>query len=554
MRAPIIKKTNITAWRYAVLFSTLLLATIFISCSSAYFKPQAPLSPVVRVGIVLDAEEIKFEPGSSMTITPRDGEQQYRSEQNDVWTVRINKNSITPAPYRLLLGESAKKSEAKKIAKEYEDKSIKTDLVQEGDELWYAGKLVAGSSTFRVYATEKFDTQANAQSAKDSNSNLSTAKVVPSEETKHGDIVLISPKGDPLTIKNALRLSGGEFTIHDVKVGEGYHWSRQEKRTYNGELEIRINNNGNLVAINVIPAEDYLHGVLPGEMSSTFPLEALKAQAIAARTFFLYNFTKVHRNDPFDVCADVHCQVYVGGNRSDEKIARAIKETRGLVLLHDDELCSTPFSAVCGGHTEHSNNVWSGDPLPYLQGVFDIENPQTIQAKFDLSQENNARTWIESLPDVFCNVEKNGSPSYANYAKKFFRWQVTLSRQELEQSIQNYTGQQIGSLVNLRAKSRGVSGRIIELEVQGTTNTITIGKELRIRKALSPTTLYSGCIVFDKIGAEDGLPDSFIIKGAGWGHGVGMCQIGAALMAEKGHNAGDILKHYYSNTRIRQLY
>ncbi len=551
MPAPHSKKTDpIRPKRLSALLTLLILAAFFFSCTSPYLRPLPPLSPVVRVGIVLDADEIKLQPNRAMTIIPRQAGTQYRSEQLEVWTVRVNKESVTTTPYRLLLGKSDKKSEAKKIVQDFSAKNIKAEFVQEGDELWYAGKRVAGASTFRVYTVEQYPNSAAAEAAIQANKNLSEAQVVPGAEPKSGDIILISPKGDPLTIKDALRLSGAEFTIHDVKVGEGYHWSRTEKRTYHGELEIRINDKGNLVVVNVIPAEDYLHGVLPGEMSASFPLEALKAQAIAARTFFLYNFDKVHKNDPFDVCADVHCQVYVGSS-SDKKIARAIEETRGLVLMHNDELCTTPFSAVCGGHTEHSNNVWSDESIPYLQGVFDIKGGS---ANFDLSTENNARTWIESLPDVFCNVEKNGSPSYANYAKKFFRWQETFTRQELEQSIGNYTGKPFGSLLDLKAKSRGVSGRIVELEVIGTTATITVSKELRIRKALSPKTLYSACIVFDKIGAADGLPDSFVIKGAGWGHGVGMCQIGAALMAEKGVNAGDILRHYFKGTRIKQLY
>lgn len=536
--------------RFISVFLFLILATLFFSCTGVSLRPQPPLSPVVRVGIVLDAEEVKFQPKGSMIITPREGENKYRSEQLDVWTVRLNKESIKTTPDRLLLGKADEKSEAKKIVQDFTAKNIKAEFVQEGDELWYAGKRVAGASTFRVYALEHYPSKAAAEAAMQANKNLSGAQVVPGEEPKSGDIILISPKGDPMIAKNALRLSGTEFTIHDVKVGEGYHWSRTEKRTYHGELEFRINDNGNLVVINVIPAEDYLHGVLPGEMSASFPLEALKAQAIAARTFFLYNFTKVHKNDPFDVCADVHCQVYVG-HSSDEKIAKAIEETRGLVLVQNDELCTTPFSAVCGGHTEHSSNVWSDESIPYLQGVFDIKGGK---ANFDLSKENNARTWIESQPDVFCNVEKNGSPAYANYAKKFFRWQQIFTRQELEQSIQSYTGKQFGSLLDLKAKTRGSSGRIVELEVIGTASTITVGKELRIRKALSPKTLYSACIVFDKIGENDGLPDSFLIKGAGWGHGVGMCQIGAALMADKGFNAGQILKHYFSGTRMKQLY
>lgn len=535
-------------------FVFFLSAAFFFSCSTAYFRPRPPLSPIIRVGIILNAEEVEFQPNAKMTITPKQDGKKYRSEQKEMWSVRINKQSISASPYRLLLGDFNARQEAKKAAKSFEEKQIKTEIQQSGNELWFGGKLIAGTPVFRLFVAQSFETKTAAEEVVRANIAFKDARVIPSENPFTGEIVLKSPKGETLAIKDALRLSDAPFTIHNVKVGEGYHWSRQEKRSYHGELEIRLNNDGNLVVINVLPLEEYILGVLPGEMSATFPLEALKAQAIAARTYFLYHFNRVHRDDPFDVCADVHCQVYVGATQSDDKIKKAVYETRGLVLMHNDALCSTPFSAMCGGHTEDSGNVWSGETLPYLFGSFDIKNPEVIETKFDLSLEANARKWIESLPEVYCNIEKNGSPSYADYAKKYFRWEKFFTRQELQANIESYTGQKIGNLMELRATSRGVSGRIIELQVVGSTNSVTIGKELRIRKALSPSTLYSACIVFDKIGSDNGLPEAFLIKGAGWGHGVGMCQIGAALRAEKGFDAGEILSFYYQGTRIRQLY
>ena len=536
---------------YTLLFAS---AGLFFSCTSAALRPRQPLSPIVRVGIVLNAQEIEFQPASEMTITPKTEDKKYRSKQTETWRVRVNKESVKNSPYRLLIGEFESKSKAKQASKKFEAKKIKTEIKKQGDELWFGGKLISGSSVFRLYVSQEFESREQAGKIKNAGTLLGDAQVVPGDDPLTGELILISPKGDELAVRDAVRLSETPFTIHNVQVGEGYHWSRQERRTYSGELEIRLNKEGNLVAVNVLPLEEYLLGVVPGEMPSSFPLEALKAQAIAARTYFLHNFNRVHRDDPFDVCADVHCQVYAGSDRKDDKIETAVRETRGLVLMHDEELCSTPFSAVCGGHTEHSDNVWSGDAVPWLRGTFDVERPDQIADKFDLSQETNVRTWIESLPDVFCNVEKNGSPAFAAYSKKYYRWEESFSRAELEQNIRNYTGQNFGALQDLRAKSRGVSGRIIELEVVGTSNSVTIGKELRIRKALTPTTLYSACIVFDKIGSSNGLPDTFLIKGAGWGHGVGMCQIGAAMMAQQKHDAGDILEHYYAGTRVRQLY
>ena len=534
---------------YLALFS---LAAIMLSCSSLQLRPFAS-SPVIRVGIVLDADEISFEPNQGMLITTKEKGQRYRSEQTDLWTVRVASGSGRPAAFRLLLDEFDDEKPAKEAVAQYKDDGVETELLVVGDVLRIDGKTVAGSARYQVVAQQLFDTRDDAQLTKATNENLADASVISMGEDVAGEIILISPKGDELAVQDAVRLSGPQFTIHNIRVGEGFHWAQEETRTYRGELEFRLSPGGKLSAINVLPLEEYLMGVVPGEMSPSFPLEALKAQAIAARTFFLYNFGRVHHNDPFDVCADVHCQSYVGTKNQNDKVERAVRETRGLVLQHNGELCTTPFSAMCGGHTEHSDNVWSGDPLPYLKGVYDVKHPEAVEAKFSLTEEDNIRKWIESTPDVFCNIDKGGDPSYAQYAKKFFRWQERFTRQELEANIRQYTGRTFGSLVDLQPVSRGVSGRLIELRVVGTTDSFTLGKELRIRKALSPKTLYSACFVIDTAGNGD-LPDDFILTGAGWGHGVGMCQIGAALLAERGKNAGDILRHYYVGTKIKSLY
>ncbi len=527
----------------------LILVSLLFSCSTMRLRPFVS-SPVIRVGIVLDADEISFEPNEGMLITTKEQGQRYRSEQTELWSVRVGE-SVQPVKYRLLVLETEQEKQAKKAAARYNDDGIQTEILQIGDVLSIDGKTIAGTPRYQVVLQQIYDNREDAELSK-ATRKLTDAKII-SDTSVSGDIILTSPKGDDLVVKDAVRLSGPEFTIHNIRVGEGFHWSRQETRTYRGELEFRISRSGKLVAINVLPLQEYLMGVVPGEMSPSFPMEALKAQAIAARTFFLYNFGRVHRDDPFDVCADVHCQAYVGTKNQNDKVARAVQETEGLVLQHNGELCTTPFSAMCGGHTEHSHNVWNGDPLPCLAGVFDVLKPEMVQAKFDLSLEDNARTWIESSPDVFCNIDKGGNPSYAQYAKKFFRWQETFTRQELERNIHRYTGTEFGSLIDLQPVSRGVSGRLIELRIVGTTNTFTIGKELRIRKAMTPKTLYSACFVIDKVGSGN-MPDKFVLTGAGWGHGVGMCQIGAALMAEGGKKADDILRHYFTGAKIKALY
>lgn len=548
------KKTSLQTFRIRFVAATaVLFSLLFFSCSQIQLTTPQVYSPIIRVGVVQNADEIAFQPGAKMYISTKKAGERYKSQQTDVWKVRVDRSSLKPAKVRLQVDEFSDKAAARKEAQRLAAIGIKTRIEQAGDELWYEGRIIAGKKRWRLLVAKEFANEEEARLYQQQNAALAKTRFI-TEESLSGDILLISPKGDQLALRDAVRLSGPEFTIHNVQVGEGYHWSRKETRTYNGELEFRIDKNGRLTAINVLTLEEYIKGVVPGEMSANFPLEALKAQAIAARTFFLFNFGRVHANEPFDVCATVHCQAFVGTKVNNAKVEKAVRETRGVVVLQNGELCTTPFSAMCGGHTENSENVWIGGPQSHLRGVFDVLNAGPIESRFDLSNEQNARTWIESLPTVFCNVQKNGNPEYAAYAKKFFRWQVSMSRSELEKNIENYSGKEFGSLVDLVPVSRGVSGRIIELRIVGTKDSFTIGKELRIRKALSPNTLYSACFVIDKKDVSGKLADEFIIKGAGWGHGVGMCQIGAALMAEKGGDAKTILQHYYSGTQIKRLY
>ena len=350
-----------------------------------------------------------------------------------------------------------------------------------------------------------------------------------------------------------VRIAGCQVTCKNMRVGKGYHWEHVEDRTYEGDIEVQIDDDGKIRIINVVPLETYLEGVLPGEMSPSFPLEALKAQAIAARTFLLYNFGRVHRGENYDVCDDVHCQVYVGAAETSEQILKALSGTRGLVLALHDELCLTPYSAVCGGHTEQAENVWDGSGRTYLQGTFDHPASASMQS-YDLSQEQNVRQWIESRPKVFCNIRLAGNPRFAAYSENYFRWERSISRQDLEKAIAVKTGRTIGSLLDIRPVRRGVSGRLMEVMVCGTEDTLTISKELNIRTAFSANALFSACFVVEKKMMQDSLAGEFLFKGAGWGHGVGMCQIGAAMMALGGRTCKEILGHYYHGTTVKAVY
>ncbi|MDN0070670.1 SpoIID/LytB domain-containing protein [Bacteroides caecigallinarum] len=372
------------------------------------------------------------------------------------------------------------------------------------------------------------------------------------------------------------------FTLHNVTIGISYHWERQEEQTFTGKLKL-ITDGENVIAINILPVEDYLVSVISSEMSATSSLEFLKSHAVISRSWLLaqienrdrknihkslqQNFTTdenciirwYDREDHklFDVCADDHCQRYQGITKaSNPSVAKAVKETEGMVLMYGDEICDARFSKCCGGVSETFDTCWEDKDYPYLQPVIDDSENKDIP---DLSIEENAEKWIRTTPAAFCNthdekVLKQILNNYDQETTDFYRWKVKYSQKEISELIHRKTGIEFGDIKDLIPMQRGKSGRISRLKIVGTLRTVTIGKELEIRRALSESHLFSSAFVVDKTEVAGSVPSEFTITGAGWGHGVGLCQIGAAMMGEKGYYYDKILLHYYRNAEIKKVY
>ena len=372
------------------------------------------------------------------------------------------------------------------------------------------------------------------------------------------------------------------FTLHNVTIGISYHWERQEEQTFTGKLKL-ITDGENVIAINILPVEDYLVSVISSEMSATSSLEFLKSHAVISRSWLLaqiedrdrknvhkslqQNFTTdenciirwYDREDHklFDVCADDHCQRYQGITKaSNPSVAKAVKETEGMVLMYGDEICDARFSKCCGGVSETFDTCWEDKDYPYLQPVIDDSENKDIP---DLSIEENAEKWIRATPTAFCNthdekVLKQILNNYDQETTDFYRWKVKYSQKEISELIHRKTGIEFGDIKDLIPMQRGKSGRISRLKIVGTLRTVTIGKELEIRRALSESHLFSSAFVIDKTEVAGSVPSEFTITGAGWGHGVGLCQIGAAMMGEKGYSYDKILLHYYRNAEIKKVY
>jgi len=367
-----------------------------------------------------------------------------------------------------------------------------------------------------------------------------------------------------------------DFELHHVVIGVQFHWEREETQRFKGKLKIYAEN-GKLTAVNILSIEEYLLSVISSEMRATSSIELLKAHAVTSRSWLLaqiekskklkdVNYKTLIRNDEgyirwydredhsrFDVCADDHCQRYQGVTRvSSPQVYEALKATFGELLMFDGAVCDARYHKCCGGIVEKFENVWEPVVHPYLTKVVDHDaTPEGYDA--DLTNEENARAWILGAPPAFCNTHdkealKQVLNDYDYETQDFYRWQVTLTKTEIKDLLFRKIGVDVGEVLDLIPVERGVSGRILRLKIVGSQKTIIIGKELEIRKALSESHLYSSAFVVEK------ESEKFVLKGAGWGHGVGLCQIGAAIMGAKGYSYQEILTHYFPNANVVKMY
>ena len=368
-----------------------------------------------------------------------------------------------------------------------------------------------------------------------------------------------------------------DFDLTDVVIGIQFHWERKEEQKFKGNLKI-IDENQHLTAINILPIEEYLLSVISSEMKASSSFEFLKAHAVISRSWLLAQQEKAKRisqdynscrrteqeyirwydredHSHFDVCADDHCQRYQGISKAyTPRVQQAMEATTGEVLMFNQQICDARFYKCCGGVTEKFEHTWEAIVHPYLDKVVDSE---TDLETGDLSQEEEARKWILSSPPTFCNTTDSAILSevlndYDLETQHFFRWKEVYTAELLSALVKKKIDIDFGTISDIIPLERGVSGRLIRIKIIGSLRSMIIGKELVIRKAFSASHLYSSAFVVDKV--LDGEGDKFVFHGAGWGHGVGLCQIGAAVMGAKGYSYKEILLHYFKGSELVKLY
>lgn len=349
------------------------------------------------------------------------------------------------------------------------------------------------------------------------------------------------------------------YKLPSIRAGRGFHWEKQISITVEGELEIKVVDDC-LFLINHIPLEKYLMCVATSEMSGECPPALLESQTVAARSWLLAAAEQKHTNLGIDACNDDCCQRYQGmGNLTDAAIS-AIEETQGIVLIHNEKICDTRYSKSCGGISENNENVWYDEPKPYLRAVLDGNDASIPNLKSDSDLEK----WVSEIQNCFCGpnyIQENNLKKYLGHVDQsgaYFRWNVSFSQSKLTRLISEKTGQSFDSIQSLQPLNRGISGRITQLRIDGIykneNSHIILKSEYEIRRVLHPNFLFSSAFIIEANSTANSLASRFIFKGAGWGHGVGLCQIGALGMALNGQSTTDILSHYFQSTELRKIY
>jgi len=405
-----------------------------------------------------------------------------------------------------------------------------------------------------------------------------------SAKAMSGMVVLTDEAHLEIARSPSIRLTAPQdatFELLQVTIGNRFHWERREDQAFQGSLMIRPRKDGTIAAINEILLEDYLRSVISSEMNPAAPMEFLKVHAILSRSWLLAALDRKKNgkegprpapkilakegevirwydredHDFFDVCADDHCQRYQGIRKiASVQAEEAVRETLGRVVAYQDEICDARYSKACGGRTEDFATAWDDKGVPYLTSLADAP-----MAHPPIATEEEAAHWILSAPEAYCHTKDEDLlekilPSIDRETKGFFRWTIAYPREELEEILREKSGFDFGDLQEIVPLRRGPSGRICRLKIVGSKKGVIVGKELEIRRWLSRSHLYSSAFVVKAQQDPRGRAERFIFHGAGWGHGVGLCQIGAAAMAARGFSAENILKHYFRGAEIKKIY
>lgn len=508
--------------------------------------------PLVRIGSLQAEKKMKFTAHVPFDVFNLAGDKIMYGIQDKVYEVFLEESHPAEIKPMIRLAITYDLNEAQRLVQKWEKKNLKIHLIRVGENTQVSATKYIDNREYWVLATG-FSSVEDAEIQRRELDDFGSYQIfqVPEKPAK-GSVNI-----EGFKVSDGIRLVPQEevelpFTLHNVRVGIGFHWDHRESQKMENILEFQIDKKGLITAINVLDVEHYLASVNSSEMVPDCNLEFLKAQTVVARCTVFATAGKHHYGDPFDICADDHCQCFHGSGAIQPKSMQAAKETSGQVLLFENRICDTRYAKVCGAIAETYQNVWDDRHLPYLDKFYDgLDQRKTYQTA---DSEENIQSFIHSNPNVFCNPKKHKIPKHLNYARQYFRWQVEYDSDELGEIVAEKSNQNIGPIRDIIPLKRGYSGRLIYVKLVGDLGELIVGKELEIRRVLSKSHLYSSCFYVKKQTDKNEKTKKLILNGGGWGHGVGLCQVGAAIMGEEGYLSDQILRHYYEAAEIKKIY
>jgi stage II sporulation protein D len=509
--------------------------------------------PTIRIGVIQSTDKIAFKCNQSFSLQNSNKENLFDGQANQKYVLTIRSSQPAEINYQVRAGIEKDCSKAERWVNDLQRQGLNAQIQTVGVCFDVNNNKIDNREHWIVIGDFSTHEEALAfrNSQTDSGEYIVTENII---KPAMGEIELSGQNLGPVVrIIPEIIDEFTHITVADVMIGIEFHWQRFEDLDYRGIIEVGFNNQSKLVAINELDIENYLVSVNSSEMTPDCPLGLLEAQTVVARNTVLATMGKHHYNTNFHLCSDDHCQCYQGKKREQPISRRAVERTWGEVIMYGDEICDTRYSKICGGIMEGYHNVWENRDIPYM--VMGVDSDQPIN--HPANTEEKAKKLIDTEVPAYCNTNLYKlPPKLANLysTKNLFRWEVNYEREELKQLIQQKTGQDIGELQDIIPLERGDSGRLIYIELIGSKKRLKIGKELQIRRVFSKSHLYSSCFYVEKEFDEDGKIKKFKLKGAGWGHGVGLCQVGATVMAMKKIPYQKILQHYYKNTRMVRLY
>ncbi len=508
--------------------------------------------PLVKIGVLQFEKKMSFSSHVSFRVEDISGKVLASGEKNRKYKAMVLNTTPIASQIKIRLAICYEQEEAQKVAEDWQGKNFEIHIERVGQKIQITADKFIDNREYWVL-TGEFESLEAADQFRRNLPDFGSYQIIQIAENKISGTISFAGK----TINDGIRIvpledSRLHFTLDNVRVGIGFHWDHYESQDLEGILEFHIDKKGLLTAVNMLDIEKYLASVNSSEMTPDCNLEFLKAQTVVARCTVFATSGKHHFGDPFDLCADDHCQCFHGAGAIHEKSLQASVQTNGEILQHEGRVCDTRYAKICAGIGESYKNVWDNRHLKYLDKFVDSKNGKNLNESLD--NEKNNRTFIQSSPDVFCNPDYYQIPKYLEYAHDYFRWEAAYSPEELGKIVAMKLGKNLGLIEDVIPLQRGDSGRIIYAKVKGELGETVIGKELEIRNVLSKSHLYSSCFYVEKEMDLNGNLNKIRLIGAGWGHGVGICQVGAAVMGEEGYKYNEILDHYYQNTKLSTLY